>query len=281
MSSGRLGTRLGMYLWERFNPVLMCVICLIFGLGSLPVWNTHHLLLTGLAMYLYLLQLRITDEYKDFDHDRKFYPLRPVSRGLVSLPELGRLLVLVIILELILVSKQGSFFWFLILESYAFVMSHEFWAKQWMKNHFSSNILLHELSVIPLFIYLFSFNQRIVLSPQVLLTAVFLGLNFFLLEIGRKIRPKYELVGDDTYLEQYGFTGTVLLSGAVITIAVVIAVSLFFPPGWLVIIWGVLYLLVLGLVILPDGHPLGVSGLKILLVLAVLFMVVGKAYVYF
>ena len=232
-------------------------------------------------MYLYLLQLRITDEYKDFDHDRKFYPLRPVSRGLVSLPELGRLLVLVIILELILVSKQGSFFWFLILESYAFVMSHEFWAKQWMKNHFSSNILLHELSVIPLFIYLFSFNQRIVLSPQVLLTAVFLGLNFFLLEIGRKIRPKYELVGDDTYLEQYGFTGTVLLSGAVITIAVVIAVSLFFPPGWLVIIWGVLYLLVLGLVILPDGHPLGVSGLKILLVLAVLFMVVGKAYVYF
>ena len=36
--------------------------------------------------FLSFLQLRIADEFKDFDEDSRYRPYRPVPRGLVTLP---------------------------------------------------------------------------------------------------------------------------------------------------------------------------------------------------
>ena len=39
--------------------------------------------------FLFFLQLRIADEFKDFEEDSRYRPYRPVPRGLVRLRELG------------------------------------------------------------------------------------------------------------------------------------------------------------------------------------------------
>jgi len=40
------------------------------------------------TVLLFFLQLRIADEFKDYEEDRRCRPHRPVPRGLVSLGEL-------------------------------------------------------------------------------------------------------------------------------------------------------------------------------------------------
>src|SRR6266576_2963318 len=39
--------------------------------------------------FLFFLQLRIADEFKDFEEDCRWRPYRPVPRGLIRLEELG------------------------------------------------------------------------------------------------------------------------------------------------------------------------------------------------
>ena len=39
--------------------------------------------------FLFFLQLRLADEFKDFEEDSRYRPYRPVPRGLVTLRELA------------------------------------------------------------------------------------------------------------------------------------------------------------------------------------------------
>jgi 4-hydroxybenzoate polyprenyltransferase len=50
-----------------------------------------------LIIILYLIQIRASDEKKDFEFDNIYHKDRPVQRGLVSLGELYRINVLVIV----------------------------------------------------------------------------------------------------------------------------------------------------------------------------------------
>ena len=52
--------------------------------------------------FLFFVQLRIADEFKDFDEDTRYRPQRPVPRGLVSLRELGVLAGLAALAQLAL-----------------------------------------------------------------------------------------------------------------------------------------------------------------------------------
>src|SRR6185503_3124011 len=55
--------------------------------GAAPGWPAA---LTAFAScFLFFLQLRIADEFKDFDEDARWRPYRPVPRGLVRLRELA------------------------------------------------------------------------------------------------------------------------------------------------------------------------------------------------
>ena len=52
------------------------------------------------SAFLFFLQLRLADEFKDFAEDAQFRPYRPVPRGLVSLRELGALWGLTLVVQL-------------------------------------------------------------------------------------------------------------------------------------------------------------------------------------
>src|SRR3954470_8291934 len=60
---------------------------LLRGQVSLPEGKAA--LVAFVTALLFILQLRIADEFKDFEEDSKYRPYRAVPRGLVTLRELG------------------------------------------------------------------------------------------------------------------------------------------------------------------------------------------------
>src|SRR5580658_10731690 len=60
---------------------------LIRGAHHLPAWQPC--VVAFASSFLFFLQLRIADEFKDFEEDSRYRPYRAVPRGLVTLRELG------------------------------------------------------------------------------------------------------------------------------------------------------------------------------------------------
>ena len=166
-----------------------------------------------LAFFLFLLRLRLFDEFKDFEHDARYYPDRPVQRGLVTLKELTVLIFIVLGIEIFLAFINGrlALIIFFIAFFYSLLMFKEFFVSDWLRKHFTAYITSHEILVFPVFFYLFALNG---MRPEHFrdlyfwFLVIFLGGQMFLLEIARKIRPKELEVGScDTYTAQYGIGG--------------------------------------------------------------------------
>jgi len=186
------------------------------------------LVIAFLALFLFLLRLRLFDEIKDFEHDKIYYPDRPVSRGLISISEIKTAIWIVIILEILLsiIGGINSLLFFVIAFSYSLLMAKEFFVPKWLKSHFTVYIFSHEILLIPLYFYLFSLSgfsfKHITESNFILLTG-FLFCIFFLLEVTRKMRsPKQEIKSKDTYTAQYG------VLGASFFVIILSALSVFF-----------------------------------------------------
>ena len=60
------------------------------------------LIVAFVTTFIFFLQLRIADEFKDFADDLRFRPYRPVPRGLISLRELGVVGVIGALIQLLL-----------------------------------------------------------------------------------------------------------------------------------------------------------------------------------
>lgn len=210
------------YLIERFPPKDFIPLSIVFAFtggfaAQIYIGRDLHkisaLLSGSLAFFLFLLRLRLFDEFKDFEHDVRYYPDRPVPRGLVTLKELTVLIFIVLGIEFFLAFLNGrlAMIFFLAAFSYSLLMFKEFFVNDWIRQHFSIYIVSHEILVFPLFFYLFVLNS---MPPEHLgkmyfwFLAVFLGGQLFLLEVVRKIRPKELEVGSrDTYTAQYGIGG--------------------------------------------------------------------------
>lgn len=185
-------------------------------------------LISFASLLLFLFHLRIFDEFKDFDHDRKFYPDRPVPKGLVTLTELQKVGLLVIGLELVLSLYKGatSAILYLVVLGYSLLMLKEFFVHEWLREHFTIYVTSHEILAIPLFYYIYSLNLSSfakLLNPVLFTHAIFQTAALFLLEVARKIRPKMlEIASRDTYTARYGISGASVL---LIFLAIVVIVS--------------------------------------------------------
>jgi 4-hydroxybenzoate polyprenyltransferase len=179
------------------------------------------------SAFLFFLQLRIADEFKDHEEDARCRPYRPVPRGLVSLPELGTVGVAAALVQLGLGLWLGSALAVLLLPVWAYLglMSKEFFARDWLKARPFTYMWTHML-IMPL-IDLYStacdwWTAAGVAPPGL---AWFLVVSFFngmVIEIGRKIRaPQDEEPGVETYTAVWGrrkavlaWLGSLLLTGA-------------------------------------------------------------------
>lgn len=166
--------------------------------------------------FILFLQLRIADEFKDFDEDSRYRPYRPVPRGLVTLRELAVVGVIggVIQLALALLFNPRLGILLLIVWTYLALMSREFFVRDWIKARPITYLWTHML-ILPLVdFYATGCDWLAANVPCPDGLAWFLIVSFFngvVLELGRKIRaPEDEEEGVETYSVLYGRRNAVL-----------------------------------------------------------------------
>ena len=187
------------------------------------IW--YKLLPLFIIIFMFFFQLRITDEFKDYEEDLKYRPYRPVQRGIISLKALGKIGLATVIVQIILahVINPKLIYFMLLVWIYMFLMTKEFFIKNWL----TEKILIYALShvVIMIFITLVivkgtgyilqdHFLETLYLLLKKYEKNIFIGLiplfalnylNGIVLEIGRKTRKANEEEhGVQTYSKLWG-----------------------------------------------------------------------------
>jgi 4-hydroxybenzoate polyprenyltransferase len=212
-----------------FSASAVCFSVLLrVGAGDPVAWPRAGGLLTAFVCCLLLfLQLRIADEFKDYQEDLEFRPYRPVQRGLVTLRQLGVLFVVCAAVQLGLAWAHSPGLVVLLLLSWVYLalMSREFFVPEWLKARPVVYLLSHML-IMPL-VDLFATGCDWTTSPSgrpgsLWGLGLFLGASYFngvVIEIGRKIRsPGDEERGVRTYSALWGPRRAVLAwLGALLT----------------------------------------------------------------
>ena len=219
-------TRWRVYLRERFPLAANAPLVAAFSVSAVSVSRQLRgeggppgaaaAVVAFVTALLFFFQLRVADEFKDFEDDRRYRPYRPVPRGLVTLAELRAAGVACAVVQLALALwLSPSLAGLLVLVwGYMALMACEFFAPRWLKCHPAAYMASH-MAVIPLIdLYATACDWQVAGTswpPS--------GLGWFLLasyvngvvvEIGRKTRaPEDEEAGVETYSALWGPRGAV------------------------------------------------------------------------
>lgn len=249
-------TRWRIYLRERFPLAGHAPLVAAFSLSAVSVSRllrgerglpgSAAVAVAFVVALLFFFQLRVADEFKDADDDRRYRPYRPVPRGLVTLAELGCLGVASAVVQLAVALALAprlimplAFAW-----AYLGLMTREFFAPAWLKARPIAYMASH-MAIIPL-IDLFATSCDWLVAGR---TWPPHGLAWFLLasyangvvvEIGRKTRaPKDEEPGVETYSALWGRSAAVRAWLAAIGATALCAwqtarqIGIAWPFGWL------------------------------------------------
>jgi 4-hydroxybenzoate polyprenyltransferase len=191
-----------------FSVSAVCFSMMLRGAIAWP--DPRTVVVAWATAFLFFLQLRIADEFKDFEEDARYRPYRAVPRGLVSLRELGGAGAAAAVLQL------GLALWLLpalavvlaVVWVYLVLMSKEFFAPGWLKARPVVYMLSH-MAIVPMIDFYATATDWLPTQgapPAGLFwfvaTSYFNGL---VIEIGRKIRsPEDEEVGVNTYSALWG-----------------------------------------------------------------------------
>ena len=197
-----------------FSFSAVSVSAYLRGQGVPP--EARGFLVAFISVFLFFLQLRIADEFKDHADDALFRPYRPVPRGLVTLPELGTLgaAAAVIQLGLALWVKPALAILLILVWAYLGLMRKEFFVPRWLKAHAVVYLWSH-MAIMPLIALYASACEWLPAGFMPARALVwFLMASFFngiVIEIGRKIRiPEDEEPGVETYSVLWGCRNAVL-----------------------------------------------------------------------
>jgi hypothetical protein len=234
-----LHQRLGGYLAERFPPVVYTVlVALFFGSAVLLAQAQDpgsplrpHAWLGGVIIWLAFLHLRLMDEAKDFEADWAAYPNRLLSRGVVSLKLLGRLLIAVVLAEVALawwlgpevLMSWGAMFIFTL------AMRMEFGISGWLSRHIVVYAITHNpvVALLALFAHACTGLQW---SANFLFYVGLVSLGSLAFEVGRKIRePQEEIPGVASYSSALGRTGAAWLLSVVVFLTIGAGVLTLWP----------------------------------------------------
>ena len=209
-----------LYQQERFpifcHGLLIAAVCfgaLVYSLrirGHFELPDVSALGVAFVSTFVFFLQLRIADEFKDYDDDLAHRPYRPVQRGLVRLSELRCIAIAGAGIQF------GLAFWImppvmlplLLVWAYMLLMTKEFFLSKWLKVRPVIYLLSHMLMMPLIYLFITACDWKTADSaiPGGLLW--FLGMGFFngiVIEIGRKIRsPLDEEHGVETYSALWG-----------------------------------------------------------------------------
>ena len=214
--------RLWSYQRERFPLVAYLPMVVVFS-GSAAAYSRlarqapgfipwERFAVGAFTALVFFAWLRILDEHKDAEIDRRYRPELPVPRGLVSLAELRRVGVLLLGIAFLLNALIAPrLLWAcLAVAAYAALMTREFFVGEWLREHPASYLLSHML-ILPLidtYTTGLDWLAEGAVPPRALwffLAVTYL--NGIVIEVGRKIRPAdAEREGVDTYTKVWGIT---------------------------------------------------------------------------
>jgi hypothetical protein len=208
------------YQQERF-PVLahgplvivFCVSVMLFSAlqqdeAVLPAFSQ----IAGAVISTLILffQLRVADEFKDFEIDSRYRPHRPVPRGLVTLRELATLAYLgaAIQFAIAMYLDVGLVPILCGVWLYMALMTREFFVPTWLQSHPVAYLVSHMLIMPLIAFYISAFDWLCVCNDLPAGLGWLLTLSFtcgLVLEIGRKIKsPAKERDGVETYSGLWG-----------------------------------------------------------------------------
>jgi 4-hydroxybenzoate polyprenyltransferase len=180
--------------------------------------------------FIFFLQLRIADEFKDFEEDSRYRPYRPAPRGLVTLRELGVIGVTgaAIQLALALWLKPALVIVLLMAWTWLALMSKEFFVREWLKARPITYMWTH-MMILPLVdLYATACDWLVAGESRPRGLLWFLAVSFFngiVVEIGRKLRaPEDEEKGVETYTFLWGRARAVLAWLGALSLTAVCAV---------------------------------------------------------
>ena len=159
---------------------------------------------------VFFFALRVLDEHKDRDVDRRFRPELPVPRGLVTLGELrgigGVALAVAVLLNLVVL--PALLLPMMLVAGWAALMTREFFVRDWLRAHPTAYLLTH-MAIMPMIdTYTTGLDWLAAgrhAPPGLLLFLTVTFLNGMLVEIGRKLRaPGAEREGVDSYTRAWG-----------------------------------------------------------------------------
>jgi 4-hydroxybenzoate polyprenyltransferase len=199
-----------------FSLSAIAYSALLRGATSLPGWRPC--LVAFVSSFLSFLQLRIADEFKDFDEDSRYRPYRPVPRGLVYLRDLAWVWAGCIVVQLLLCLWLSPRILWLLAATwlYLLLMTKEFFTRRWLKAHPVLYMVSH-MAIMPLVDFYATTCDwapaGFAHPPRGLLWFLLVSFsNGMVVEIGRKIRsPQDEERGVETYSFLWGARRAVLV----------------------------------------------------------------------
>ena len=247
-----------------FSTSALAFSTLLRGQTALP--GVKPLLVCFGSCFLFFLQLRIADEFKDFEEDLRCRPYRPVQRGLVSLRELAVLGALTAVVQLGLALWLDPYLVIVlaVVWVYLALMSKEFFVGEWLKRRPILYMVSH-MAIMPLVDFYATACDWLPARKEPGTGLLwFLAVSYFnglVIEMGRKIRgPKEEEEGVNTYSALWGRRNAVAAWFSAMLVTAALAVGAGWQIGWwapVVVVQGALLLLaglVAGLFLRrPDG----------------------------
>jgi 4-hydroxybenzoate polyprenyltransferase len=215
---------------ERFPPgVYLPLICVFVAAGYIPssaasgaAAEPGRYAIAALVVAASFLHLRIVDELKDADVDRRGRPSRPLPRGLVTEHELSVAAAGLLLLAVALAATigVGPLVWFLPAAGYMLLADAEFFARERIHRDVVVYALVHS-PIVPLLMVFGWWAGPAAASSPALAGLVLLGWGVGLgLEVARKTyAPDEERPFVETYSSALGHRRAVELAAGSMAVA--------------------------------------------------------------
>lgn len=199
------------------------------GAENFVPWEDFLIAIFQTVSFFFLV--RLFDEIKDNEDDKKFRSYLPVPRGLISLKEIKWMAFAVIVLQVavLILFQREMILLYCFVFAYLLLMLVEFFIPNWLKKRQIAYITSH-MFVIPLVdLYASGIDWKLAGFGMHWGLAWFFAVSYFngiVLEFGRKLRPpKGEEAGVVSYTKLYGTKGGVFAWLGVLTVTFVLAIG--------------------------------------------------------
>lgn len=212
--------RLHIYFKERYplfaRFILGCIvfleihfiILLNYGVTSFQIGIQE--LVGAYTVFAFLLWLRVADDLKDFETDKRLFPDRPLPSGRVFKKDIITICVIVEAIAVILnIVFMNNLLFFCILYAYGYLMSKWFFQKKRIQPSLPLALITHNPVQMFVNVYIISFTViKYGLKPVSLITIMTLWTLYFpalIWEVSRKIKAPKDENDYTTYSKLFGY----------------------------------------------------------------------------